>query len=184
MQISWQQEEGIISNMYKKLTIYAIGRQHFVCLYSASWELPLLRNVQADWRPIITNTIKRNILYSWVILWCLLMQNNLNYVFREYKTLLSNSLLVDCEDILWRTITVLREMFIERDGNSGNQLRFWSSWWWHTLITVDVSCNADCRKMIFQVAVQIYKDQDIQKYNFACCFVWMWNLVADIVGRT
>ena len=21
-----------------------------------------------------------------------------------------------------------------------------------------------------------------QNYNFACCFVWVWNLVADIAG--
>ena len=28
------------------------------------------------------------------------------------------------------------------------------------------------------------KDQDIGNYNFACCFVWVWNLVADIaVGK-
>ena len=32
------------------------------------------------------------------------------------------------------------------------------------------------------VAIQKFKDQDIQNYNFACCFVWVWNLVADIEG--
>jgi len=35
---------------------------------------------------------------------------------------------------------------------------------------------------VFQVAIQKFKDQDILKYNFACCFVWVLNLVADITG--
>jgi len=35
---------------------------------------------------------------------------------------------------------------------------------------------------VFQVVIQKFKDQDIQNYNFACCFVWVWNLVADIAG--
>ena len=26
---------------------------------------------------------------------------------------------------------------------------------------------------VFQSAVQTYKHQDIQNYNFACCFVWV-----------
>ena len=36
---------------------------------------------------------------------------------------------------------------------------------------------------IFQCAIQKYKDQDIQNYNFACCFVWVWNLVTHIEGE-
>ena len=35
---------------------------------------------------------------------------------------------------------------------------------------------------VFQVAIQKFKDQDIQNYNFARGFVRMWNLVADIEG--
>ena len=35
---------------------------------------------------------------------------------------------------------------------------------------------------VFQVAIHKFKDQYIQNYNFACCFVWLWNLVADIAG--
>ena len=35
---------------------------------------------------------------------------------------------------------------------------------------------------VFQVAIQKFKDQDIENYNFACCFVWVCNLVADIAG--
>jgi len=27
-----------------------------------------------------------------------------------------------------------------------------------------------------------FKDRDIQNYKFAGCFVWVWNLVADIAG--
>ena len=34
---------------------------------------------------------------------------------------------------------------------------------------------------VFQAANQKFKDQDIYNYNFAC-FVWVWNLVADIAG--
>jgi len=37
---------------------------------------------------------------------------------------------------------------------------------------------------VFQFAIQKYKDLYIQKYNFAFCFVWVWNLVADIEGGT
>jgi len=33
-----------------------------------------------------------------------------------------------------------------------------------------------------QFAVQ--KDKDIQNYNFVCCSVWGWNLVAHIEGGT
>ena len=37
---------------------------------------------------------------------------------------------------------------------------------------------------VFQVAIQKFKDQDTQNYNFVCCPVWVWNLVADIaVGK-
>jgi len=38
------------------------------------------------------------------------------------------------------------------------------------------------QSFVFQVAIQKFKDQDIQNYNFACCFVWVWNLVVDIAG--
>ena len=36
---------------------------------------------------------------------------------------------------------------------------------------------------VFQFAIQKFKDQGIQNYNFACCFVWAWNLVAHIEGE-
>ena len=35
---------------------------------------------------------------------------------------------------------------------------------------------------VFQVGIQKFKDQDMQNYNSACCFAWVWNLVADIAG--
>ena len=35
---------------------------------------------------------------------------------------------------------------------------------------------------VFQVAIQKFKDQDIENYNFVFCFVWVWNLVVDIEG--
>jgi hypothetical protein len=28
-------------------------------------------------------------------------------------------------------------------------------------------------EILFQFAIQKYKDEDIQNYNFACCFVWV-----------
>jgi len=37
---------------------------------------------------------------------------------------------------------------------------------------------------VFQFAIQKFKDWDLQNYNFACCFVWVWNLFADIEGGT
>jgi hypothetical protein len=37
---------------------------------------------------------------------------------------------------------------------------------------------------VFQFAIQKFKDSGIQKYNFACCFVWMLNSVAHIEGGT
>ena len=42
------------------------------------------------------------------------------------------------------------------------------------------SGSAEC--FVFKVAIQKFKDQGIENYNFACCFVWVWNLVVDIVG--
>ena len=36
----------------------------------------------------------------------------------------------------------------------------------------------------FLFAIQKFKDSDIQNYNFACCFVWVWNLAIDIEGGT
>ena len=36
----------------------------------------------------------------------------------------------------------------------------------------------------FQFAIQKFKIQDTQNYNFACCFVSMWILVADIERGT
>ena len=30
---------------------------------------------------------------------------------------------------------------------------------------------------VVQFASQKYKDYDIKNYKFACCFVWVWNLV-------
>ena len=38
------------------------------------------------------------------------------------------------------------------------------------------------KSFVFQVAIQKFKDQDIYIYKFACCFVWVRNLVADIAG--
>jgi len=35
----------------------------------------------------------------------------------------------------------------------------------------------------FIVVDQKFKDQDIQNYNFSCCFVWVWNSVVDIAGE-
>ena len=37
---------------------------------------------------------------------------------------------------------------------------------------------------VFRFAIRKFKDLEIQNYNFACCFVWVWNLVDDIEGET
>ena len=37
---------------------------------------------------------------------------------------------------------------------------------------------------VFQFAIQKYIDQGTQNCSFACCFVWVWNLVAHIEGGT
>ena len=46
------------------------------------------------------------------------------------------------------------------------------------------ACYHSVQNLVFQFAIQKFKDQDTENYNFACCFVWMWNLVADIEGGT
>jgi hypothetical protein len=38
----------------------------------------------------------------------------------------------------------------------------------------------EAESFVFQFAIQKYKDQDVQNFNFACCFIWEWNLVAEI----
>jgi hypothetical protein len=38
--------------------------------------------------------------------------------------------------------------------------------------------------LIFQFAIQKFKDQDVQNCNFASCSVWLWNLVSHIEGGT
>jgi len=38
----------------------------------------------------------------------------------------------------------------------------------------------DAESFVFQFAIQKYKNVDVQNYNFDCCFVWVWNLVAYI----
>jgi len=45
-----------------------------------------------------------------------------------------------------------------------------------------LSFNAE--SFVFQFAIQKFKDQDLQNYNFALCFVRMWNSVAHIEGGT
>jgi hypothetical protein len=34
------------------------------------------------------------------------------------------------------------------------------------------------------IAILKCEDQDTQKCKFACCFVWVWNLVSHIEGGT
>jgi hypothetical protein len=37
---------------------------------------------------------------------------------------------------------------------------------------------------IFQLDIRKYKDENIQNYDFSCCFVRVWNLVSHIEGGT
>jgi hypothetical protein len=44
------------------------------------------------------------------------------------------------------------------------------------------SGNACAESFVFQFTIQKWKHYDIQNYNLACCFVWVWKLVANIEG--
>jgi hypothetical protein len=35
-----------------------------------------------------------------------------------------------------------------------------------------------------QLAIQKHEDQHTQNYNFACCFIWVWNLVSHVEKGT
>ena len=37
---------------------------------------------------------------------------------------------------------------------------------------------------VFQFAIHKYKEYDIQNYNFAFYFVWVWNLITHTEGGT
>jgi len=41
-----------------------------------------------------------------------------------------------------------------------------------------------CRICSLPVCYLKYEDWDTQNYNFACCVVWVWNLVTHIEGGT
>ena len=44
--------------------------------------------------------------------------------------------------------------------------------------------SSGVQSFVCQFDIQRYKDQDIQNYNFACCLVWVWNLVYLVEGGT
>ena len=50
------------------------------------------------------------------------------------------------------------------------------------MLTFYINVLFGAEPFVFQAANQKFKDQDIQNYNLAWCFVWVWNLVADIAG--
>jgi len=37
-----------------------------------------------------------------------------------------------------------------------------------------------CRRYVYRFAIKKHEDHDIQNYNFARCFVRVWNLVAPL----
>ena len=45
------------------------------------------------------------------------------------------------------------------------------------------ACYHSVQNIIFQFAIQKYKDYDTRNYNLACCFVWVCNMVAHIVEK-
>jgi hypothetical protein len=51
-------------------------------------------------------------------------------------------------------------------------IRFWG-----------ISCKFWIVRRTGMFAIQRFKDWDIQKYKFACCPVWVWNLVPHIKGN-
>jgi len=46
------------------------------------------------------------------------------------------------------------------------------------------ACYHSVQNLVFQFATQKFKNYDIRNYNFAFCFVWVWNLVAPTEGGT
>jgi hypothetical protein len=57
----------------------------------------------------------------------------------------------------------------------------WLRFCWARLRSANL-CNYSVQNILSSSLLQKYKD--IQNYNFACCFVWVWNLVAQIAGGT
>ena len=48
----------------------------------------------------------------------------------------------------------------------------------------ECSLSFSAESIVFQFPIEKYKDEDAQNYNFACCFVWVWNFVTYIEGGT
>jgi hypothetical protein len=41
-----------------------------------------------------------------------------------------------------------------------------------------------CSHLVQNILCSRLLSKSLKNYNFACCFVWVWNLVADIEGGT
>ena len=69
-------------------------------------------------------------------------------------------------------------------GNDVNRSKFYSGRNQEEIEVRECLLSFGAESFVFQVAIQKLKDQDIQNYNVARGFVWMWNMVADIEGGT
>ena len=69
-------------------------------------------------------------------------------------------------------------------GNNLNKLKFYSGGNREQIEVRECLLSFTAVSYVFQFAIQKFKDYNIQNYNFACCFVWVCNLVSPIVGGT
>jgi hypothetical protein len=50
--------------------------------------------------------------------------------------------------------------------------------------SLTVACFKVAEYIVFQFVVHKYENKDIQNFSFACCFLWVCNLVSHTEGRT
>ena len=58
-------------------------------------------------------------------------------------------------------------------GNNHNVSKFYSGKNQEQSEVRECLLSFGAESLVLQVAIRIYKDQDIQNYNFAFCFVWL-----------
>jgi hypothetical protein len=77
---------------------------------------------------------------------------------------------------------ILKGGIVRAFGNTPNETKFHSG---RNHVQTEVrECllSFGAEHIVFQWDIQKYTDYDIQNDTFACCFVWVWNMVADIEG--
>ena len=67
-------------------------------------------------------------------------------------------------------------------GNNRNKSKFYSGRNEEQIKFSECLLSFSAESLVFQFATQKHKVQDIQNYNFTCCIVRVWNLIANIAG--